>query len=416
MCGPCTSRPQPLHRSCLCLLALALTLALTPAWEMASRGSHYCWVRRFADLMDLSKDRSRLDFFLRPAATAPPAPAREGSCPAPPNAGGGVPQLLHMQSMPLPEGRGRQSADPIQSPNIPSTRPWPAVPECAFVHSDAAPPCEGRPAVRATEAEARVRVGGCGSAPAGPCEEANERGQLEWSPDSGGSPDSWASKGEAECRGSEQQTWGAQPVAEGRRSEPESRRFPSGAEGRQSDLRSMPARAAEAVSGDARDPLESWDSVWGSGPRTGRSQPGMERDQDARSPGRPEADGCLAADANRADAAVDLAAVDVAEQARLWAAVEARNAMQAKARRGGGVQRGRGSDANPKNPRLAAKCAAAQAEQASACSGDQNSWKTPDGAAAQPRKRTEAGVAMSGGSSKRRQLTLASFFLAGAQR
>ena len=363
--------------------------------------------------MDLSKDRSRLDFFLRPAATAPPAPAREGSCPAL-NAGGGVPQLLHTQSMPLPDGRERQNSDPCQSHNTPSTPPWP--PECAFVGSDAAPPCEGRPAVCAAEAEARARVGGCGSAPAGPCEEASKRGRLEWSPDSGGSPDSWASEGEGDCRGSEQQTRGAQPVAEGRGSEPDSRKFPSGAQGRQSVPRSVLARAAEAVSGDARDPLESRDSVWGSGPRTGRSQPGMERDQEARSPGRPEADGSLAADANRADAAVDLAAVDVAEQARLWAAVEARNAVLARARRGGGVQRGRGSDANPGNPRTATKCAAAQAEQASACSDAQNSRKTPDGASAQPRKRAEAGVAMSGGSSKRRQLTLASFFLAGAQR
>lgn len=411
MYGPCTLRPRPLHRPCLCLRALALALAR----EIATRCSCYCRVRRFADLMDLSKDRSRLDFFLRPAATAPPAPAREGSCPAL-NAGGGVPQLLHTQSMPLPDGRGRQSSDPIQSPNIPSTPPWPAVPECAYVVCDAGLPCEGRPAVRATEAEVWVVVGGCGSAPAGPCKEANERGQLEWSPDSGGSPDSWASAGEGECRGSKQQTPGAQPVAEGSGSEPGSRRFPSGAEGGRSDLKSVPARAAEAASGDARGPLESRDSVWESGPRTGRSQPGMERDQEPRPPGRPEADGSLAADANRADAAVDLAAVDVAEQARLWAAVEARNAVQAQARRGGGVQRGRGSDANPRNPRMAAKCAAAQAEQTSACSGGQNSRKTSDRAAAQPRKLAEAGVAMSSGSSKRRQLTLASFFLAGAQR
>lgn len=34
----------------------------------------FAWSCRFADLMDLSKDRSRLDFFLRKAKTAPPPP------------------------------------------------------------------------------------------------------------------------------------------------------------------------------------------------------------------------------------------------------------------------------------------------------------------------------------------------------
>lgn len=68
--------------------------------------------RRFADLMDLSKDRSRLDFFLRKAHTAPPAVAS----PSPPDqapasvAGAWASSLLRKRHKPSGQGRLLQHA------------------------------------------------------------------------------------------------------------------------------------------------------------------------------------------------------------------------------------------------------------------------------------------------------------------
>ncbi|KAK9826872.1 hypothetical protein WJX81_002566 [Elliptochloris bilobata] len=76
---------------------------LVPTVNAANMTASRAMVDKFADLMDLRKDRSRLDHYLRPAATAPPASERQGSDHPTALRGGDPPaaQLPHSRSAPL---------------------------------------------------------------------------------------------------------------------------------------------------------------------------------------------------------------------------------------------------------------------------------------------------------------------------
>ena len=360
---------------------------------------------RFADLMDLSRDRSRLDFFLRPATSAPPAPARQGPGAAPAARGcGAAAALEHSPSAPpLGELVGR----PADAPKCGGGA-------CALqADCTASGGCRGvrgnAPAVAVSGADAGIGcVGGSGAPSLRSMDERADvaHGREEWPPDAAASPDSWASEDEGAEEG-----WGPRTgcaveaaCADSGAGEAEARRQACAPAAADACAAAPPTRASTVRASAAGDV-------------DGMSRGACATSAGAASEPAVRAEPCSAgADARPApavpDEEVDLAGVDMAEQQRLWAAVEARRALTAA--RCGDAQGGPGSS---HRPQPAAEGGCGQGGPILGCR--RNSGETPGSpgrqgcTALRPSKRAQEKVGAPCNDGKRRQLTLGSFFVRG---
>ena len=421
--------------------------------------------------MDLRKDRSRLDHYLRPAATAPPAPVGKAD-PEPPSDGAApAVQLPQSCSAPLPgrpedAGAAETLREDSASCHNASSR-FASCTSCELPAEQALLVQGGAAGHAPGPARPTGRQCGAGDLPEHP------ESRAQWSAGPGDSPDSWASEeGVADgpgCAGrSVLATWAADAckprscsgigcacpephasAALGGAGVASAAPAPERASRGAGEARccgggpgAQPPADRGAASGQAHATAAHKGTSRGSGePQLCNTRPG---DQDlagqcavcsqahaaAAHEGRGTGSGKLwlqgtvsgggrsaatgpeplqahagaahcpsaghaqegAAAAQGADA-VYLADVDLDEQQRLWAAIEARKALRAGARRCGAAQPV--SDGGACAPEPAARAAAAPLR---------------------PCKRAEAPAGASCGGSKRRQLTLGSFFGAGVQR
>ena len=407
--------------------------------------------------MDLRKDRSRLDHYLRPAATAPPAPADDAK-PKTLCGGAATPvHLPHSRSAPLPSWPGDAGAVKAETPcegasgcyNARST--FAGCGSCKLPPEQAAP-VQGKAAGPAPDA-ARPKGELCGMGDP----HAHPDTRADWPGGPSGSPDSWACEWGAKdgpgCAGHSARAMSADGGHEPRSSsgagcgaawpEPKTGAAPdaAGAGGAQeptdrgaecgraaaahrggwgsAEPQPCSARTADrssAVRGAACGQAHTAAAHEGQGMcagelhlrRSGSSgnsrgfaapkpEPLHAPAAAAHCPGvGPAQEGAAAAPGAEA---LDLADVDLGEQQRLWAAVEARQALRAGARQRvtpqparGGAGKGSGLGCTP------GPCA------------------RPAGPPAESCKRAEAPAGAPCGGGKRRQLTLGSFFGAGAQR
>jgi len=349
--------------------------------------------------MDLSRDRSRLDFFLRPAASAPPAPARQGPAAAPAVRGRGAAAALdHSPSAP-PLGELVGPVDALKG--------------CValrVIQADctASGGCRGAPGDAPAAAVSGADAGtgcdvGLGATSSRSTDEPAEGagGREEWPPHAAASPDSWASEDWGADEG-----WGPRAgcvaeaaCADSGAGEAEARRQACAPAATDARAAAPPTRASAASA-----------SVAGEG--EGMSRGACATPAGAASEPAARAEPCIAgANARPAPAVpgeeVDLAGVDMAEQRRLWAAVEARRALAA-ARCGGA----RGGPSSSHRPQPAAEGGCGQGGPVQGCRHEPA--ETLEGCTApRPGKRAQAKLGAPCNDGKRRQLTLGSFFVRG---
>ena len=355
--------------------------------------------RRFADLMDLSRDRSRLDFFLRPAASAPPAPARQG--PSAASAARGLSAAAALDHSPSAPPLG-ELVGPVDAPK------GCVAPRVIQADCTASGGCGGArgdaPGAAVLGADAGIGcVGGSGAPSSRSMDERADvaHGREEWPPNAAASPDSWASE-----------DWGAEEGWGPRAScAVEATCADSGA-GEAEARRQACAPAAADACAAAPPTRASTVRASAAGDGDGMSRGACATSAGAASEPAVRAEPCSAgADARPAPAVpeveVDLAGVDMAEQQRLWPAVEARRALAAA--RCGGARGGPGSS---HRPQPAAEGGCGQGGPILGCR--RNSGETPEGCTAlRPSKRAQGKVGAPCNDGKRRQLTLGSFFVRG---
>ena len=443
-------------------LSLQLSCLFLQMYACALKSGVAC---RFADLMDLRKDRSRLDHYLRPAATAPPAPVDELK-PVTLSGGAATPaQLPHSRSAPLPRRPADAGAVKAGTPCEDASGCRDARGDCACCGSCELPPEQAAPVQSESPAPGVAQPEGKGCGTGDP--HAHPESRVTWPGDPSGSPDSWASDGGAAdgpgCAGhSARAGWAdgaheprsssgagcgaARPepgtgaasdaAGDGGAQKPADRGAESGhaaaahrgggrgsagpqpcsarTAGRSSAERGAAggqAHTAAAHEGHGMGAGEvrlHGSGAGGSGSSRGfattpKHEPVQAHAAAAHCPGAASAQAGAAA-APGADA-LDLADVDLGEQQRLWAAVEARQALRAGARRCAAAQPARGGARRASGPGAGPGAGRALGPGAG-----------PAGSPVQPCKRAEAPAGAPCGGGKRRQLTLGSFFGAGAQR